>query len=225
MEEGYSYGYNNARDAVSLTPRRQIEPLLLPDQFMNLPRLNGYIKFPDGFPAAPVKLTPQSWPSLAEGFIARAFDETEEPAENVASPAASDEGQDKAIASGAEPDTDSEDGEEGVTQSAATQHELIFAESTEIGDGEPISDVAPELLEANITDPSMDMPQKPVDEEERAQSLDPKGDGLERPDLPDPSDPANKSRSLSGPAGDVGRDLREGAVRDELDRDIGEYDM
>jgi type IV conjugative transfer system coupling protein TraD len=225
MEEGYSYGYNNARDAVSLTPRRQIEPLLLPDQFMNLPRLNGYIKFPDGFPAAPVKLTPQSWPRLAEGFIARAFDDPEETDENVASPAASDEGQDKAIASDTEPDTNAEDGEEGVTQSAATQHELAFAENTEIGDGEPVSDLAPELREANITDPSMDTPQKPVDEEERAQSLDPKGDGLDRADLPDPSDPANKSRSLSGPARDVGRDLREGAVRDELDRDIGEYDM
>ena len=74
MEEGYSYGYNNARDAVSLTPRRQIEPLLLPDQFINLPRLTGYIKFPDGFPAAPVLLTPRHWPWIAEGFIARAAD-------------------------------------------------------------------------------------------------------------------------------------------------------
>lgn len=72
MEEGYSYGYNNARDAVSLTPRRQIEPLLLPDQFMNLPRLSGYLKFPDGFPAAPVTLVPRRWPRMAEGFIARA---------------------------------------------------------------------------------------------------------------------------------------------------------
>jgi len=71
MEEGYSYGYNNARDAVSLTPRRQVEPLLLPDQFMNLPSLSGYIKFPDGFPAAPIALTPRDWPRIAEGFITR----------------------------------------------------------------------------------------------------------------------------------------------------------
>jgi len=71
MEEGYSYGYNNARDAVSLTPRRQIEPLLLPDQFMNLPRLSGYLKFPDGFPAAPVSLIPRPQARIAEGFIAR----------------------------------------------------------------------------------------------------------------------------------------------------------
>jgi len=71
MEEGYTYGYNNARDAVSLTPRKHIEPLLLPDQLMNLPRLSGYIKFPDGFPAAPVKLMPVDRPKRAETFIAR----------------------------------------------------------------------------------------------------------------------------------------------------------
>lgn len=74
MEEGYTYGYNNARDAVSLTPRKHIEPLLLPDQLMNLPRLSGYIKFPDGFPAAPVRLRPVSRPKRAEAFIARASD-------------------------------------------------------------------------------------------------------------------------------------------------------
>ncbi len=71
MEEGYSYGYNNARDAVSLTPRRQVVPLLLPDEFMELPSLSGFIKFPDGFPAAPVTLVPRKWLRVAEGFIAR----------------------------------------------------------------------------------------------------------------------------------------------------------
>ena len=71
MEEGYSYGYNNARDAVSLTPRRQIEPLLLPDQLMNLQRLQGYLKFPDGFPAAPIRLRYVDYPLLAEGFVPR----------------------------------------------------------------------------------------------------------------------------------------------------------
>lgn len=71
MEEGYSYGYNNARDAVSLTPRRQIEPLLLPDQLMNLQRLQGYLKFPDGFPAAPVRLRYVDFPGVAAGFVPR----------------------------------------------------------------------------------------------------------------------------------------------------------
>ncbi|NNM78042.1 type IV secretion system DNA-binding domain-containing protein [Sphingomonas sp. ID1715] len=71
MEEGFSYGYNNARDAVSLTPRRQIEPLLLPDQLMNLPSLDGFLKFPDGFPAAPVRLRPRPLPSVADPFVPR----------------------------------------------------------------------------------------------------------------------------------------------------------
>jgi type IV conjugative transfer system coupling protein TraD len=74
MEEGYTYGYNNARDAVSLTPRKHIEPLLLPDQLMNLARLSGYIKFPDGFPAAAIKLIPITRPKRAETFIGRAMD-------------------------------------------------------------------------------------------------------------------------------------------------------
>lgn len=73
-EVGYTYGYNNARDAVSLTSRRHIEPLLLPDQLMNLPRLSGFLKFPDGFPAAPVKLRPVDRPRRAAPFIRRAED-------------------------------------------------------------------------------------------------------------------------------------------------------
>jgi len=74
MEEGYTYGYNNARDAVSLTPRKHIEPLLLPDQLMNLPRLSGFIKFPDGFPAAPVRLKPIERERIAHAFVGRAKD-------------------------------------------------------------------------------------------------------------------------------------------------------
>lgn len=77
MEEGYTYGYNNARDAVSLTPRKHVEPLLLPDQLMNLARLKGYLKFPDGFPAAHVTLTPVERGKVAETFIARAVDRPE----------------------------------------------------------------------------------------------------------------------------------------------------
>ncbi|WP_445192779.1 type IV secretion system DNA-binding domain-containing protein [Sphingomonas sp. Tas61C01] len=104
MEEGYSYGYNNARDAVSLTPRRQIEPLLLPDQLMNLQRLRGYLKFPDGFPAAPIRLTYVDFPRRAEAFVARprgALSETgngpagrpdEPPADGADAPGATDQG-------------------------------------------------------------------------------------------------------------------------------------
>jgi Type IV secretory pathway, VirD4 components len=81
MEEGYSYAYNNSRDAVTMTPRREVVPLLLPDQFMGLPSLEGYIKFPEGFAAAPITLEPRDWPRVAEGFIPR---ETRKPTKPTA---------------------------------------------------------------------------------------------------------------------------------------------
>lgn len=74
MDEGYTYGFNNARDAVSLTTRRHIQRLLLPDDIKDLPRLVGYLKFPDGFPAAEVKLTPVDRPMRSKAFIRRAVD-------------------------------------------------------------------------------------------------------------------------------------------------------
>ena len=74
MDEGYTYGFNNARDAVSLTTRRHIQRLLLPDDIKDLPRLVGYLKFPDGFPAAEVKLTPIDRPMRSKAFIRRAAD-------------------------------------------------------------------------------------------------------------------------------------------------------
>ena len=83
VEENQSYGHNSARDAVSLTARREIAPLLLPDEFMGLKSLEGYIKFPEGLPTAPVTLEPRDWPRIAEGFIPRAI---QRPARTVAKP-------------------------------------------------------------------------------------------------------------------------------------------
>lgn len=68
---GYSYGVNNARDAVSLTRRTTIRPLRMPEELMNMKSLEGYIKFPEGFPAAPVKLRPVNRPKVADAFIVR----------------------------------------------------------------------------------------------------------------------------------------------------------
>ena len=71
MEEGYSYGYDNVRDAVTLTSRRNLEPLVLPDDIMSLPPLTGYLRFPGGFPSAPVILSIVNYPRIADGFIPR----------------------------------------------------------------------------------------------------------------------------------------------------------
>ena len=69
MDEAYSYGYNNTRDASTLTPRKMIEPLVIPDDITNLPSMHGFIKFPDGFPAARIKLEWKDYPEVATGFV------------------------------------------------------------------------------------------------------------------------------------------------------------
>ncbi|MFZ4747139.1 MAG: type IV secretion system DNA-binding domain-containing protein [Sphingomonas sp.] len=71
MEEGYSYGYSNVRDAVTLTNKRQLEPLVLPDDITKLPDLTGWLVFPQDMPAAKVRLTYRDWPRAAPGFVAR----------------------------------------------------------------------------------------------------------------------------------------------------------
>lgn len=88
MEEGYTYGFNNARDAVSLTSRKHVEPLLMAEQLANLRSLVGYLKFADGFPAAKVHLTPVDRPARARGFVRRAPDPL--PVRPIAPPADED---------------------------------------------------------------------------------------------------------------------------------------
>ncbi len=68
MDEAYSYGYNNTRDASTLTPRKVVEPLVIPDDITNLPSMHGFVKFPDGFPAARIKLAWRDYPAVADGF-------------------------------------------------------------------------------------------------------------------------------------------------------------
>lgn len=71
MDEAYSYGYNNNRDASTLTPRKQIEPLVIADDITNLPSMHGFVKFPDGFPAARILLEWKDYPEVARGFMPR----------------------------------------------------------------------------------------------------------------------------------------------------------
>ena len=71
MDEAYSYGYNNTRDASTLTPRTAIEPLVIPDDINNLPSLHGFVKFPDGFPAARIELKYRSYAEVAPGAVPR----------------------------------------------------------------------------------------------------------------------------------------------------------
>jgi type IV conjugative transfer system coupling protein TraD len=71
MDEAYSYGYNNNRDASTLTPRKQVEPLVIADDITNLPSMHGFVKFPDGFPAARILLEWKDYAEVARGFMPR----------------------------------------------------------------------------------------------------------------------------------------------------------
>ncbi len=71
IDEGYSYGHDNARDAVTSNSKTTIKALVLADQLTNLESLSGYIKFADGFPAAEIKLEPQDRVTVADGFEPR----------------------------------------------------------------------------------------------------------------------------------------------------------
>ena len=71
MDEAYAYGSNNLRDASTLTPKKEIAPLVIPDDITNLPALHGFIKFPDGFPAARIVLQWRDYPEVARGFEPR----------------------------------------------------------------------------------------------------------------------------------------------------------
>tara|TARA_R100001244_G_scaffold20643_2_gene21343 strand:+ start:12173 stop:14422 length:2250 start_codon:yes stop_codon:yes gene_type:complete len=221
MEEGYSYGYNNARDAVSMTPRRQIEQLLLPDQFMNLPSLNGYIKFPDGFPAAPVKLVPRTWEHRADGFIARAFDEADHqkqpdrltPDEDAATKDTQSDGEKVAPA----------DDDEGGKQGAGNQKEFVFESKSRDPEKETRDDEAPKNPDLQNAVSDADKPDKKIDDETDISSPETHAANKERSDVDASPEPSNNTKILSDPARDPGRDLREGAVRDEPDHDIGEY--
>lgn len=68
MDEAYSYGYARSRDASTITPRKEVQHLVMPDDIKELPSLHGYIKFPDGFPAARIRLTWQDYRQVAQGF-------------------------------------------------------------------------------------------------------------------------------------------------------------
>jgi type IV conjugative transfer system coupling protein TraD len=71
MDEAYSYGYSNIRDAATITPRSEVQPLVLPDDIMKLPSLRGFLVFPEGFDAARIKLAWKDYPKVAEGYLLR----------------------------------------------------------------------------------------------------------------------------------------------------------
>ena len=71
VNEGYSFGIDKTRDAVSLSPERREEALVLPDEVRKLAKLEGYVAFPGNLPAALVKFRPKTRVSVAASYIPR----------------------------------------------------------------------------------------------------------------------------------------------------------
>lgn len=71
MDEAYSYGAHQTRDAATISPTRKEEELVFPDDITNLENLSGYIRFREGFPAAFITMPYVDYPKKAEGFLLR----------------------------------------------------------------------------------------------------------------------------------------------------------
>ena len=69
--EGLSYGADPYRDGVTLTRRRELQPLVLPSEIMRLANLTGFMKLPGCHPLARIKLKYVKRPGIAPRFVAR----------------------------------------------------------------------------------------------------------------------------------------------------------
>ncbi len=71
IAEGFSYGANTIRDGVSLTPKRELRPLALASEIMQLESLHGWLRFPGPLPVARIRLDYVKRPKAAERFVPR----------------------------------------------------------------------------------------------------------------------------------------------------------
>lgn len=146
MDEAYSYGYSNIRDAATITPRSEVQPLVLPDDIMKLPSLRGFLVFPEGFDAARIKLTYKDYPKVAEGYVLRAHVEPIEFARRTDDDAESEGG-------GRETKDELElvpapqvDDEPAKPQPAPRQEELNFAVAPTEPTGAPQSSIGRSMI-------------------------------------------------------------------------------
>ena len=71
VTEGFSYGANTIRDGVSLMPKRELRPLALASEIMQLESLYGWLRFPGPLPVARIRLNYVARPKAAERFMPR----------------------------------------------------------------------------------------------------------------------------------------------------------
>lgn len=71
MEEGVSFGASEIRDGVNLSARDRNELIVMPEQLMNLPSLEGYVKMAEGFPVARIRQAYKEPPIVAPALLPR----------------------------------------------------------------------------------------------------------------------------------------------------------
>ena len=213
MDEAYSYGYSNIRDAATITPRSEVQPLVLPDDIMKLPSLRGFLVFPEGFDAARIKLTYKDYPKVAEGYVLR---QHVEPIEFMREP----QGDGGDEAGGRETKEELElvrdtEPDEALRQTRAvtpSREELNFPASPPIG---------PSDLPVSSLGRSMIVSQQIAGGPSQSHARDPEAGPKPVPQStkPAPQRQSQAARELGEAADDRGRDgrTREGAKEAELD--------
>ena len=142
MDEAYSYGYSNIRDAATITPRSEVQPLVLPDDIMKLPSLRGFLVFPEGFDAARIRLAWKDYPTVAEGYVLR---ENVEPIEFAEETDEEDQGDPEAggretrDAPEPEPEMERDDDRESALEAPADEDEPAQLGSQDIGENVPVA--------------------------------------------------------------------------------------
>ena len=78
LAEGVSYGADPYRDGVTLTRRKEMQPLVLPSEIMRLDNLHGFLKPPGRLPVASIKLKYVKRKKIAPRFVPVARDRADE---------------------------------------------------------------------------------------------------------------------------------------------------
>lgn len=131
VDEGYSYGHDSARDAVTSSSKTTMKTLVLPDELTNRSGLGGCIKFPDGFPAAQITLKYKERAIVAEDFLPR----SDNPGMDRTLPKPKDPpGNGDDPVSGGNGPRPASDGGAGI-EPPGVQDELAFEEDQEAGSG------------------------------------------------------------------------------------------
>lgn len=76
VDESISFGANSQRDGVNINAREELEPVALPEDLMNQPQMQGFIKVAsaregEAFPAATLKFRYRPRAKIAEGMVER----------------------------------------------------------------------------------------------------------------------------------------------------------